>query len=463
VLSVFGKLFPKNREASSTADRGTRTIVASLPSEDAIEQMPFADLVRLVDVEHRTLPEKITIGFLGAIYRRAMEIAYHGHGTSDDDRTHAALIAKAIRESLLNGGESECPPPLRAAIEATEYRAKATGYGTLHWLLAEHDVPPAETIQFVIRPEHAHLLGGLLNVLKPNVRAAMRPGLIGELLRTRRASNGHSLVSVAHGLAVAYEPATLALFNAEELGTLRNAHRNYGGARTILAELGLLPVQSSARSFQPQPPQSLIAECVALELLGEWSNEKESEPMLTRFLSDIDDRWQDAFTSARFILCCHLAFTTIDAIYGNVALEALKADLPYSWEKLTLNWDKTAEEFITQTALVEKSAEKLSKSVDAVILGLVLDAPSEPVNESDLASTRFSDALVFLSRTRVRFLSALRFALRGLSEGYLVAGRNNSLSGIDIMKKGIENIHPSLWEDVAFCAPFDQNAPASMA
>lgn len=452
-MSVFKKLFGKQHEPSATAD-------ILLPSEDAIRQMPLSGLVRLVDPTHRMLPDKVTVGFLSAIYRHAMEIAYHSHGTSNDDRTQAAIIAKAVREALLTR-ETECPPPIRAAIDATEHHAKTFGYGTLPWLLEEHEVPTAEAVQFIMRPEHAHLLGGLLDTLKPDGRARIRPGLIVELLRTRRDSKSHSLVCVAHGLAVAYEPAMLALFSSEELSVLRNAHRNYERARTTLANLGLLPVQSSARKFEPQPPRSLIAECVALELLGEWSNQKKSEPMLATFLSDLDDRWRDAFTSARFILCCHLAFTTIDAIYGSAVLEALKVDLPGSWEKLTFDWDKATEEFITHTAIVEKSAEKLSKGVDACILGLVLDAPEEPVNESDLASTRFSDALVFLSRTRVRFLSELRFALRGLSEGYLVVGPNNSLSGIDIMKKGIQNVQPSLWEDITFCAPFDQNASTS--
>jgi hypothetical protein len=88
MMSLFGKLLGRQRTLlSPTTGCGTLETSITLPSEDIIEQMPFADLVRLVDVEHRALPQTVTVGFLGAIYRRAMEIAYHSHGTSNDDRT----------------------------------------------------------------------------------------------------------------------------------------------------------------------------------------------------------------------------------------------------------------------------------------------------------------------------------------------------------------------------------------
>ncbi len=61
----------------------------------------------------------------------------------------------------------------------------------------------------------------------------MRPGLIAELLRTRRVNNSHNLVFVTHGLAVVYEPALLALFSPAELGVLRNAHRDYAGQHAL--------------------------------------------------------------------------------------------------------------------------------------------------------------------------------------------------------------------------------------
>ena len=110
-------------------------------------------------------------------------------------------------------------------------------------------------------------------------------------------------------------------------------------------------------------------------------------------------------------------------------------------------------------------AEQHLVNVDFCILRHVLSAAlDQAIGESDLVSTRFSDARAFLTGTRVRFLSALRFSLRGSSEGYRLVGHNNSLSEIDIMKKGIENPEPSLWEDIAFCAPFNQNvSTASMA
>jgi len=197
----------------------------------------------------------VTVCFLGAIYRRAMEIAYHSHGTSTEERNLAAIIAKATRESMVSGGQNEDISSLKAAIEVTEYRAKATGHGTLHWLLEEHQLPPEKTIEFIMKPEHAHLLGGMLDTLKPDARAGMRDGLVAELLRSRRVRNGDSAVFIAHGLAAANEPATLALFSPAELAALRNAHRDYITARTVLSNLRLLPARPSARGFDPQPPR----------------------------------------------------------------------------------------------------------------------------------------------------------------------------------------------------------------
>ena len=255
-MRFLGKLFSKHPESLVvTNDKQFTGKPGALPSEEAIEQMSPAELQSLIDPDGRTLPKTVTVCFLGAIYRRAMEIAYHSHGTSTEERNLAAIIAKATRESMLSGGQNEDISSLKAAIEVTEYRAKATGHGTLHWLLEEHQLPPEKTIEFIMKPEHAHLLGGMLDTLKPDARAGMRDGLVAELLRSRRVRNGDSAVFIAHGLAAANEPATLAFFSPAELAALRNAHRDYITARTVLSNLRLLPARPSARGFDPQPPR----------------------------------------------------------------------------------------------------------------------------------------------------------------------------------------------------------------
>ena len=388
-----------------------------------------------------------------------MEIAYHSHGTSNDDRTHAALIAIGAREGLLKGGETVCPPVLREAIEATEHRARATGYGTLSWLLKEHNVPSEQTIHFVMRIEHGHLLSGMLDVLdslKPEARAAMRPEMVAELLRTRRVCDADSVVFVAHGLAVGYDPAAVAVFSSDGLSALRNAHRDYPSARAVLSGLGLLPGRSLARSFEPQPSGSLIAECVAVALGGEWLNEQENEPTLAAFYSRPDHRWQEAFICARFLLCRHLALTTIGAIYGDASAEALMLDLPAAWEIFKYDWAQDSDEFTRQIGVLERRAEQKLQNVDALIFGLLLDAdgPEQSQIEEELASTHFAQAVVFLTRARVRFLTMLRFSLRKLSEGYRMVGLETSLGAIDIMSRGFESQHPGLWEDMKMNAPF---------
>jgi hypothetical protein len=439
------------------------------PSEEAIEQMSLAELNRLIDIEHRSLPQTVTIGFLAAIYRRAMEIAYHSHGTPNEDRTHAAIIARAMREGMLKGGQNEDLSPLRAAIAATEHRAKATGYGTLHWLLEERQVSPQKTIEFIMQPEHAHLLGGMLDTLKPDVRAGMRDGLVAELLRNRRVRNGDSVVFIAHGLAIANEPATVALFSAAELAALRNAHKDYGTARSVLSDLRFLPTQSSARGFDPQPPIALLAECVGLELHAEWWHAKEREPALPDFLSCSKEPWKTAFTTTSWLLCCHLALATVEQAYGAAAERALTSVLGEGLEKY--NFAKTSEfswvenwsegiELLRDFSAIEKSAEEQSQNVDAALLLSQLklflgDHPQIPEAERDAFSSWFGTASRFLNQTRVRFLGGLRFSLRGLAEGYGLLGPNSSLDAIEVMNKGFENKGPALWEDVVLSPPFD--------
>jgi hypothetical protein len=440
---------PGSGLALTPGDRGEREALDPLPSEEAIGQMSLGELHALVDPEHRVLPDQVTVGFLSAIYRRAMEIACHSHGTANDDRTQAAIIAKVIREQLLKGGE--CPAELRAAIDATERNARQFGYGTLPWLLEEHKLPANQSIQFTMRSENAHLVGGLLDTLKPDVRAGLRPALIAELLRSRRVANSDSLVFVAHGLAVAHEPATLALFNQAELAALRNAHRDYETARAVLSVMGLLPPATAARAFEPPPPQSLIAECISMSLLRLWANESEREPAL--FFSGLDPRWRDSFDCARLGLCGHLALATINAIYGSKAYEALRErDLPRIVEVL----GRQSADFVKALILIvndmpEEVAERSCQTFDGMILGLVALAY---IPNSDLQSEPFGDVHGLLTNVRVNFLSELRFNLRAMCKGYQLSGFNSSLDASVIFTTGLENSQPSSREDIVFCAPF---------
>jgi len=441
--------------------------------------MSLTELQSLIDPEGTTLPKTVTVGFLGAMYRRAMEIAYHSHGTSTEERNLAAIIAKATREGMLSAGQNEDISPLKAAIEATEYRAKATGFGTLLWLLEEHQLPPEKTIEFIMQPEHAHLLGGMLDTLKPDVRARMRDSLVAELLRARRVRNGDSAVFFAHGLAAANEPATLALFSPAELVALRNAHRDYTTARAVLSDLRLLPARLAARGFDPQPPIALLAECVGLELHAECWHAKEREPALADFLSRSKEPWKTAFTITIWLLCCHLALATVKQAYGAEAEEALIGALGEGLEKYNFakssefswveNWSEGVE-FLKNFAALEKSAEGQSQNVDAALLFSQLklflgDPPEIPEPEREAFLEWFGTASGFVNQTRVRFVSGLRFSLRGLAEGYGLLGPHVPLDAIEVMNKGFENRDPSLWEDISLLPPFDysRSTPPSVA
>jgi hypothetical protein len=464
-MKLLSRLFSHQAAGSSaTGDDQAAVRSVTLPSEEAIEQMSLMELNRLMDVENRTLPKTVTVGFLAAIYRRAMEIACHSHGTSDEDRAHAAIIARATRESML-GSENDDLSPLKRAIEATENRAKLTGYGTLHWLLEEHQVPSEQTIQFIMQPKYAHLLGGMLDTLKPHVRAGMRDALVAELFRTRRVRNGDSVVFIAHGLAVANEPATVALFSRVELSSLRNAHRDYPKGRAVLSELGLLPAECSARCFEPEPPGPLVAECVGLELHAQWWHAKEDEPALADFLSGSKEPWQTAFLTTSWLLCCHLALVAIEAAYGSDARKALATALPEGLAKFDMqkipdfSWAEGIQ-YADDFDNLEMSLEEQAHDVDAALLynqlKLILGEPLKITEtEKHAFSAWFDQAVQFLTRTRVRFLGRLRFSLRVLSEGYRLIGLNSSLGAIDVMNKGMEKKDPALWEDVSLSPPFN--------
>jgi hypothetical protein len=104
-----------------------------------------------------------------------MTIAYHSHGTSNSDRTLAANIATAMRECLLT---ETCPDPLRNAVESTERCARDAGYGTLLWFLEEHELPADQALEFMMRPENAHLVEKALDTLTPEGRERLRSALI---------------------------------------------------------------------------------------------------------------------------------------------------------------------------------------------------------------------------------------------------------------------------------------------
>jgi hypothetical protein len=179
---------------------------------------------------------------LGALFRRLIDISFYDHNIPEDWRRAAAQLANAVRADLEKGENNpEQLAAIRAACDKTMANARALGYGSLPWLLDEHKVPASDTIAFMLKPEHGHLLSDALAQMQPEKLAEIRPALVNELLRTRGIP-GEEASSTLHRLAIMRDASTEAIFTIEELATFRDLDQDIRKASSALARVG--PVES---------------------------------------------------------------------------------------------------------------------------------------------------------------------------------------------------------------------------
>ena len=186
--------------------------------------------------------ENLTVDDMVALARRLTEIAMFDHGVSDEDRVVAFELRPAI-DAEIEEALKDDPAALEAYQDAATYHrstARHVGYGSLHWLLEEQNIPAAEVIDFISREEAAELLPEYLEMMDPETIKAIRPAVLDALGRLR-AKDGADKLATLHRLAGENDGALMLLLTGDELIALREADRPEGRARTVLRRLGIHP------------------------------------------------------------------------------------------------------------------------------------------------------------------------------------------------------------------------------
>jgi hypothetical protein len=152
-MSIF------RRRSSGEGRAARRDGAGGAVSEEEISKMSLAQIMEVF--EHKRLGVTTTTGILSALFRRLIGISYYDHNIPDDLRRTATRLANAVRADLEKGeNDPEQLEAIRKACEKTMANARGFGYGSLLWLLDEHKVPASDTIAFMLKPEHGHLLSG---------------------------------------------------------------------------------------------------------------------------------------------------------------------------------------------------------------------------------------------------------------------------------------------------------------
>ena len=274
-----------------------------------VENMPFDQLVSLT----QGLPDNIAVRDSIAIMRRFRDIAYQDHHVPNERRLEALRLSETLKETLETTLAAH-PDQLDAFHKAqafTDEQNRRFGIGSLSWRLTEENVSNADTIPFVMRREHGHLVADLLLVLNPEALAGMRPHLVRELVQSRLFPGSTNAVLTLHALATQADKAALAIFTPAEVSALVNVPNNYGAGRKILVGLNLLlaseaPPSVTVSSLRAAMPRRAIAE------LHRCSGESEAEIQP----SEYPEEYQTALLTALLILRVCLARQILSQFIG---------------------------------------------------------------------------------------------------------------------------------------------------
>lgn len=382
---------------------------------ETIKAMGLHDLID----ETRDQGREVDLHTMGAISRRLYEIGLFEHQLSQDDRAMALAAADAC-VATIKGAIADNPEALAALRKATDSlisQAPFNGYGSLHWLIEENAIRAEEIVPYAMKLEHSHLVPNFLKVLSEETITNIRPGLVRELVRARRAERVYSAVFILHGLAVSRDPATVALFNETEIRALRAAHLDYDRARSVLVDLDLL-ASDEINSFEPMPTIDQLTDMVVLSLTEVWDQQEEDADRAA--FANEAERMGLAVT--RHVLGLHLLLSQIASIYGNEVADEVRA-------RAIAAFPKAAEEgfarVVDATEMIERGAfEKAEVSPDVVLYDWILnrgEGTETTDDEWERTSQRLDAATPLLTSYRAtvldRFRTSLWFFVREAASG----------------------------------------------
>jgi hypothetical protein len=136
---------------------GVWETVAQQPS-DKIERMQLLELAQYIS----SLPPVVGADVAVPLTKRLYEIAFYDNHIPEAHRKVALNLLSTVKNTYESAfkDKPEVLATYRSANRFMEENVRRFGVGSLAWLIREQKIPGGEIVQFVARPEHAHLLAG---------------------------------------------------------------------------------------------------------------------------------------------------------------------------------------------------------------------------------------------------------------------------------------------------------------
>ncbi len=177
MLSAFLKsIFGKPAKIQSYTDSKQNM---SLTQEE-LQNVSFADLLSLLRTQNAS---SMPYDNVAAVTRRLYRIALFDNHVPKADREAALSLADALTEDLaaMLANQSYTLAALRAIKPRMLDLARQGGCGSLIWRIGEFSISPADTIPYIMRPEHRHLVHDYFDAL-PQLLASYKHLFVRELI-----------------------------------------------------------------------------------------------------------------------------------------------------------------------------------------------------------------------------------------------------------------------------------------
>lgn len=301
---------------SSLFSGNTKTIEPARVEPQSLDSMSLAQVVEYL----RSFKSSIPSSAITDIHKRLSEIALYDHHVEQQIRIQAWQVLEALNKEI-KITHANNPEFLRLLDEASEFmvsNARYTGVGSLGWLMKEHEVPSAEIVPFVMKPEYGYLLADFLNALGPEPLAKVKDGLVKHLILSRRYGKCTNAVLTLHGLATKGDKATAALFSEGELAVLVGVPDDYAAGRQLLVNLDLLPAESNALPFVPVNDTSRL-----IQLMVEVYKKRDAVANADSRMKTVGEGRREILQNALTIQRLHLIRRMVGQVHGMDMAQAL--------------------------------------------------------------------------------------------------------------------------------------------
>lgn len=357
--------------------------------------MSVAELV--VTVQSRTEP--MTTDLMLPVMKRFYHIVLFENHIPDTDRNKAITLAGAIQKDLEAAliNNPDAISAIRTSVDQLRELAKQGGYGSLVWQINEYSISAAETVKFIMNPEHRDLVSNYLTTISPGTLASIKVHLIRELVLQSNYETRNAVL-VLHGVAAAGDKAAMALLSANEYQALLSVPDDYYGGRRVLEEMDLLQRTTRTSDVRAASEIEKVLQSVSL-LVVERTRLTESDPRINVLSKDK----RVALLLTMLLLRLDLFRSTFRQIYGKDA----------EYDIATLLNDPAGLEHWYRFSKAADAVKNIGRGipVDFALLDWVMTSGDvEAKTETEFNNNRsfYQMAVLWLNTERVEFLQALR-------------------------------------------------------